>query len=305
MSSESPSDQVSTSAATGVAGAYLQDSGAPPLTIVRAGASFRLWELLNLVELWRFRDLLWMLALRDIKVRYRQTLIGVTWAILQPLATMTIFYVLFRLMNAHPVSAGVPYVLSVYAALLMWQLFSTSLSHSSLSLVENQGLLKKAYCPRLVFPLAPIIASLLDFAVAFCLLIGMLAWFGVVPSWTLLTIPLPVLLATLTALAVGLWLAALCAMYRDFQYVIPFLTQTWLYLTPVLYESGSVIPEKWRAWYFLNPMAGVVEGFRWALFGKISVPAGSLAISLVAVAVLLLTGLVYFRHCEDTLADWV
>ncbi|MGO8746989.1 MAG: ABC transporter permease [Thermoguttaceae bacterium] len=277
----------------------------PPLFVVRAGSGWRVWELLNLTELWHYRDLLWMLALRDIQVRYKQTLIGAAWAVLQPLATMAIFYVLFALLNARPVSEGVPYVLSAYAGLVLWQLFSTSLSHSSLSLVENQALVKKVYCPRLVFPMAPIIASLLDFAVAFGLLVLMLVWYGFVPGWTLLALPLPVFLAMTTALAVSLWLAALCAMYRDFQFVIPFLTQSWLYVTPVLYESGIVIPAKWRALYFLNPMAGVVEGFRWVLFGRISVPAGSLTISLITVAGVLVTGLIYFRHCEDTLADWV
>ena len=275
------------------------------LLVVRAGSGWRVWELLNLTDLWQYRDLLWMLALRDIKVRYKQTVMGAAWAVFQPLATMAIFYALFALLNARPVSEGVPYVLSAYAGLVLWQLFSTSLSRSSLSLVENQALVKKVYCPRLVFPMAPIIASLLDFAVAFGLLVLMLAYYGVVPGWTLLALPIPVFLVMMTALAVSLWLAALCAMYRDFQYVIPFLAQIWLYVTPVLYESGAVIPAKWRTLYFLNPMAGIVEGFRWALFGKISVPAGSLTISIITVAAVLVTGLIYFRHCEDTLADWV
>ena len=273
-----------------------------PWTVIRPQPGSRL---LDLVELWRYRDLLWMLALRDIKVRYKQTLIGAAWAVIQPLGTMSIFYVLFRLMGAKAVSEGVPYAVSAYGALLIWQLFSTSLSQSSNSLVDQQALIKKVYFPRLIFPLAPILAALVDFAVALVLLFVLTAWYGVGLHATAAALPLFVLMAVVTALAVGLWFSALSAMYRDFRYVVPFLAQLWLYVTPVLYETASVIPERWRLWYFFNPMAGIIEGFRWALFGVGSLPIAHLAASMAAVAVILTTGLAYFRHVEETLADWV
>ena len=278
------------------------DASAAPLTILRAESG---WGLLNLRELWQYRDLLWMLALRDIKVRYKQTLIGAAWAILQPLATMTVFYVLFALMGAKAVSEGVPYAVSTYAALLLWQLFSTSLTQSSNSLVDQQALIKKIYFPRLIFPLAPILAALVDFAIALLLLAAMMLWYGVGLRWSALGLPVFVLLAIVTALAVGLWFSALGAMYRDFRYVVPFVAQLSLYVTPVLYETGSVVPARWRLWYFFNPMAGIVEGFRWALFGVGSLPIAHLGVSMFMVLALLTTGLWYFRRIEDTLADWV
>ncbi len=263
------------------------------------------WNLVDLGELWRYRDLLWMLAWRDIKVRYKQTIIGAAWAVLQPLATMAVFAVLFRLMGAKATSGAVPYVVSAYGALLVWQLFATSLSQSATSLVNNQNMIKKVYCPRIVFPLAPVLAALVDFAVALVLLVPLMAWYGVVPSWPVFTLPLFVLLAVLTALAAGVWLAALSAMYRDFMYVVPFLAQFWLFVTPVVYETASVVPEKWRPLYFLNPMAGVIEGFRWSIFGSVELPALGLAISTAVVLLVLLSGLAYFRRTENTLADWV
>jgi len=271
-------------------------------TVIRARGG---WRLLDLAELWRYRDLLWMLALRDIKVRYKQTLIGVAWAILQPLAMMVIFYGLFRLLGARAVAQGVPYAVSAYSGLLLWQLFSTSLSQASNSLVDNQAIVKKIYFPRLFFPLAPIVAALVDFAVALTLLAGMVFWYGVAIGWSVLAAPLFVLLAVITALAVALWFSALSAMYRDFRYLVPFLLQLWLFVTPVLYETGSVIPERWRLWYFLNPMAGIVEGFRWTIFGLSAPPLGDLGVSMAGVAALLLTGLWYFRWAEGTIADWV
>lgn len=271
-------------------------------TVIRPGGG---WSLVELAELWRYRDLLWMLALRDIKVRYKQTIIGAAWAVLQPLATMAVFAVLFRLMGAKATAGAVPYAVSVYGALLVWQLFATSLAQSSTSLVNNQNLIKKVYCPRIVFPLAPVLAALVDFGVALVLLVPLMAWYGVAPSWPLVALPLFVLLAVVTALAAGVWLAALSAMYRDFMYVVPFLTQFWLFVTPVVYETDSVMPEKWRPLFFLNPMAGVVEGFRWSVFGSSQLPALGLAISSTVVLLVLLSGLMYFRRTENTLADWV
>lgn len=271
-------------------------------TIIRPAGG---WNLVDLCELWRYRDLLWMLAWRDIKVRYKQTIIGAAWAVLQPLATMAVFAVLFGLMGAKATSGAVPYVVSAYGALLVWQLFATSLAQSATSLVNNQNMIKKIYCPRIVFPLAPVLAALVDFAVALVLLVPLMAWYGVVPSWPVVTLPLFVLLAVLTALAAGVWLAALSAMYRDFMYVVPFLAQFWLFVTPVVYETSSVVPDRWRPLYFLNPMAGVVEGFRWSVFGSVELPGIGLAISTAVVLLVLVSGLAYFRRTENTLADWV
>jgi lipopolysaccharide transport system permease protein len=274
----------------------------PPPLIIRPQSG---WRLIEPVELWRYRDLLWMLALRDIKVRYKQTIIGAAWAVLQPLATMLVFYALFALLGAKAVSAGVPYAVSAYGALLVWQLFSTSLTQSSNSLVDQQALIKKVYFPRLIYPLAPILAALLDFAISMVLLVVLMAWYSVGLHWTAAVLPLLLVMVVTTALSVGLWFSALSAMYRDFRYVVPFVAQLWLYVTPVLYETASVVPQRWRLWYFFNPMAGIVEGFRWALFGIGSLPIAHLAVSMAAVAVLLATGLIYFRRVEDTLADWV
>lgn len=274
----------------------------PVLVIIRPRSR---WGLFDLVELWHYRDLLWMLALRDVKVRYKQTLIGAAWAIVQPLATMAVFWALFTLLGTQAVSTGVPYAVSTYGALLLWQLFSTSLTQSSNSLVDQQALVKKVYFPRLIFPLAPILAALVDFAIALGLLVIMILWYQVPLHWTALALPVFVLLSLVTALAVGLWFSALSAMYRDFRYVVPFVAQLWLYITPVLYETGKVIPESWRLWYFFNPMSGIIEGFRWSLFGVGSLPIAHLAVSMVAVLGLLASGLWYFRRIEDTLADWV
>jgi len=271
-------------------------------TVIRAEGG---WGWLGLAEAWRHRDLLWMLALRDVKVRYKQTLIGAAWAVIQPLATMVVFALLFGLMGARASAGAVPYAVSAYAALLVWQLFAGSLTQAALSLVNNQQLIKKVYCPRIVFPLAPVLASLADFAVALALLVPLMAWYGVTPAWPILTLPALVLLAVVTALAVGLWLAALSAMYRDFAYVVPFLVQLWFFATPVVYETASVVPAAWRPLYFLNPMAGVVEGFRWALFGTVELPLLGLLLSSLAVTVILACGWWYFRRIENTLADWV
>lgn len=273
-----------------------------PVCVIRGGTG-GVW--FDWLELWRYRDLLWMLALRDIKVRYKQTLIGAAWAVLQPLATMAVFAVLFGLMNAKATVGSVPYAVSVYGALMVWQLFATALAQSAVSLVNNQAMIKKVYCPRIVFPLAPVLAAVVDFVVSLALLVPLMAWYRVAPSWPILTLPLFVCLAVLTALAAGVWLAALSAMYRDFMYVVPFLTQFWLFITPVVYETAGVIPARWRPLYYLNPMAGVVEGFRWSVFGSAQLPLVGLTISTAAVLLMLLGGLAYFRRVEYTLADWV
>lgn len=258
---------------------------------------------LRLGEIWEYRELLYFLAWRDIKVRYKQTALGAAWAIIQPFFTMVVFSVFFGYLAKVP-SDGLPYPVFAYTALLPWQLFSNSLTESGNSLVANQQLIKKVYFPRLVIPIAAILAGLVDFAIAFVVLLGMMFYYGIVPTGAIITLPLFILFALTTALAVGLWLSALNVEYRDIRYTIPFLTQFWLFTTPVAYPS-SLVPEPWRAFYGLNPMAGVVEGFRWALLGKAGGVGPLMIVSVVAVFILLIGGLMYFRRMEKTFADVV
>lgn len=261
------------------------------------------WVNLNLQELWEQRELLYFLTWRDIKVRYKQTALGAVWAILQPFLTMVVFSVVFGQLAKVP-SDGFPYPIFVYCALLPWQLFSQAMSGAGSSLVSNQHLISKIYFPRLLLPMSAVLAGLVDFGVAFIVLLGMMLFYGVVPTAAILMLPLFILLAVATALAVGLWLSALSAQYRDVRHTIPFLTQFWMYATPVLYSS-SLIPEHWRALYALNPMTGVVEGFRWALLGKSEGVGLFVLISAVIVALLLVGGMLYFRRMERTFADVV
>lgn len=258
------------------------------------------WLALHLGDLWRYRELLFFLTWRDIKVRYKQTLLGVTWALIQPLLTMVIFSVIFGSL-AHLPSEGIPYPIFTFTALLPWQLFAFALGNSSNSLVGSQALVSKVYFPRLVIPIASVLPGLLDFAISFVVLIGMMIYYHISLTTRMLALPLFLLLALATALAVGLWLSALNVEYRDVRYVVPFLTIFWQYATPVAY-SVTLIPEKWRLLYGLNPMTGVVEGFRWALLGNGQV-GGLLWVSVTIVIVLLIGGLVYFKRMEDTFAD--
>ena len=263
------------------------------------------WHLIDLPELWRYRQLLWILALRDVKVRYKQTFVGVAWAVLQPFMTMVVFTLLFKLMGRVPVAEGVPYAVSTYCALLPWQLFATSLTQSSESLVTNQNLITKVYFPRGIVPIAPIIAGLIDFAIAFGILIAMMVFYGITPSWAVVLLPVFVLMAVITSLSVGLWLSALNALYRDIRYAVPFLVQIGMFISPVVYETAEVIPPAWRAVYSLNPMVGVVEGFRWALLGHAHPPIIPMLVSTAAVIVICFTGTLYFRRVERTIADKV
>jgi lipopolysaccharide transport system permease protein len=279
-----------------------QPTPAAPAEVVRIRPSSG-WRALNLRELWRYRELLWFLALRDLKVRYKQTALGVAWAVIQPLFTMLVFSVFFGALAKIP-SDGVPYPLFVLVGLLPWQLFAYALTQSSNSLVAEQRVITKVYFPRLVVPLASVVSGLADLAVAFVLVLLFLVGYGVTPSWNLLAVPLLVLFALATALAVGLWLAALNVQFRDVRYTVPFLTQIWMFLTPVAYPS-SLVPEAYRPLYGLNPMAGVVEGFRWALLGQGELPLGLLAVSLGTVLALLVGGLYYFRRLERSFADIV
>ncbi len=261
------------------------------------------WISLKLAELWKYRELLYFLTWRDIKVRYKQTVIGAAWAIIQPFFAMVVFSIFFGQLAKIP-SDGIPYPIFAYCALLPWQLFAHALNESSNSLVANQGLITKVYFPRLVIPVAPVLAGLVDFGIAFLVLIGMMLYYGIMPTFAVLTIPLFLILAVATALSVGLWLSALNVQYRDVRYTIPFLTQFWLFATPVAYPS-SLVPESWRALYGLNPMAGVVEGFRWALLGKAEGPGTLLGVSVMVVIILFIGGLYYFRRMEKTFADVV
>jgi lipopolysaccharide transport system permease protein len=256
---------------------------------------------LDLGSIWPYRELLYFLAWREIKVRYKQTVIGALWAILQPLLTMVIFTIVFGNFAKIP-SDGLPYPLFAYVALLPWEYFSQAISRSGVSVVNDANLIRKIYFPRLIIPLAAVVTPLADFCLSFLILLGMMLWFRVIPTWGLMALPLFLLMALLTALSAGLWLSALNVRYRDIRYTIPFLTQFWMYASPIAYPV-SLIPEEWRLLYSLNPLVGVVEGFRWALLGKESPDFSIMAVSTVAVLVVLLGGLVYFKKMEQTFAD--
>ncbi|MBV8905255.1 MAG: ABC transporter permease [Acidobacteriia bacterium] len=258
---------------------------------------------LNLKSLWDYRELLYFLLWRDIKIRYKQTALGATWAILQPVLTMLVFTVFFGRLAKMP-SDGIPYPVFAYTALLPWQLFLFALTESSNSLVGNQNLITKVYFPRLVIPISATLTGLVDFAISFCVLLGLLNYYHITPTKAVVWLPAFLLLALATALSVGLWLSALNVRFRDVRYTIPFLAQFWMFATPVAYPS-TLVPEPWRKWYGLNPMAGVVEGFRWALLGKSPGPGLMLGVSLAAVVLLLTGGLIYFRRTESTFADIV
>jgi len=261
------------------------------------------WISLRLRELWEYRELLYFLAWRDVKIRYKQAALGVTWAVIQPLLTMVIFSVIFGQLAKLP-SDGIPYPVFSYAALLPWQLFAGALQRAGTSLVGNSNLITKVYFPRLVIPISAVAAGLVDFGISFVVLLGLMAFYGNTPTWAILTLPLFVLLAALTALAVGLWLSALNVQYRDVQHMIPFLVQAWMYASPVAYSAGLIPGGPWRIIYGLNPLAGVIQGFRWALLGA-APPDELMAVSVIIVIVLLVSGLFYFRRMEKTFADVV
>ena len=261
------------------------------------------WRSLNLFELWRYRELLVFLTLRDIQLRYKQTVLGVTWAALQPLLSMAVFTVMFGKLAGLP-SDNRPYAVFVLAALVPWQLFTYALTQSSNSLVAEQRLITKVYFPRLIVPIASVLAGLVDFFVAFVLLLLLMAVYRVAPGPGILAVPLLALFAVVTALAVGLWLCALNVQYRDVRYTIPFLTQFWLFATPVAYPA-SLVPETLRPLYGLNPMAGVIEGFRWALLSTDAPDWRMVSVSVGTVLLLLIGGLYYYRRIENTFADVV
>jgi lipopolysaccharide transport system permease protein len=260
------------------------------------------WAPLRLGELWAYRELLYFLTWRDVKVRYRQTALGAAWAVIQPLFTMVVFSLFFGRLAQVP-SDGLPYPAFSYAALLPWSYFAGALSQSSNSLVGSAHLISKVYFPRLVMPLAAVLAGLLDLAIAFVVLLGLMAYYGIWPTPAVVLLPVFLVLATGTALGAGLWLSALNVAYRDVRHAVPFLTQAWFFATPVAYPS-SLLPEPWRTLYGVNPMVGVVEGFRWALLGS-APPGRLLVVSVLAAGALLAGGLLYFRRMERSFADVV
>jgi lipopolysaccharide transport system permease protein len=261
------------------------------------------WLNIDFASLWSHRELLYFLVWRDIRVRYKQTVIGVAWAVLQPFLTMLIFVVVFGVFARFP-SNGVPYPIFAYAALLPWYAFSQASTSAALSLVSDGALLKKVYFPRLLIPLAAVIRPLVDFLVSFVLLFAMMVWYGIPPGWSMAAAPFFLLLSTLTALAVGLWLAPIHLRFRDVGHTFAFLIQVWLFASPVAY-SLSLVPERWQFLYSLNPMVGVIEGFRWAVLGTPNPPLEGVAMSVALVLVGVITGLVFFRRMERTFADVV
>ena len=261
------------------------------------------WISLKLGELWEYRELFYFLIWRDIKVRYKQTVLGATWAIIQPFFTMVVFSLFFGKLAKMP-SDGIPYPIFAYAALVPWTFFAYGLNQSSNSLVGNANLIKKVYFPRLVVPISSVIGGVVDFVLAFVVLLGMMLFYGIFPTVNILWLPFLLLLAFATALGVGLWLSALNVQFRDVRYTVPFLTQFWLFATPIAYPS-SLLSEPWRTVYGINPMVGVVEGFRWALLGTDTAPGLIIVISTLAAVITLTTGAFYFRRMEKTFADIV
>jgi lipopolysaccharide transport system permease protein len=261
------------------------------------------WVSLNLRSLWEYRELLYFLTWRDIKVRYKQTALGAAWAILQPMATMLIFSLFFGRLVKVP-SDGIPYPIFAFAALVPWTFFANGLNQSSNSLIASANLLKKVYFPRLAIPIATVLAGVDDFILAFVVLLLLIAYYRITPTINIVWLPLFLALAFITSLGVGLWMSALNVKYRDVRYVVPFLIQIWLFATPVAYPS-SLLSQPWRTIYGLNPMVGVVEGFRWALLGTNTAPGLMVVASSVAALLILITGAFYFRYMEKTFADVV
>lgn len=273
-----------------------------PLTVIepRSSSTSMDWG-----ELWRFREFIWMLAVRDIKVRYRQTVIGVSWVVLQPLMMMFILTALFSLIGAKPSRSLVPYPLIVLSGLVIWRLFSNILTQSSESVVSNQHLVTKIYCPRLVFPLGGALSSLVELGVCLGLLAVVMLWYGVVPGWKIFWLPLFVTMGILTGLSLGILFAALGTLYRDLRHVVPFLLQILYYVSPVMYETNAVVAPRWQVLYALNPLVGVIEGFRWSLLGTDAPRWSLMMVSMGAVAGLLWGAVSLFQRMERRFADWI
>jgi lipopolysaccharide transport system permease protein len=279
----------------------------PPATACEREPTIRIrppkkWVPINFSELWQYRELLYSFVARDVKIRYKQTALGFLWAIIQPLFLMVVFTLFFGNLAKVP-SEGIPYPLFSFAALIPWTLFAEGITRSTTSMVSNANIMTKVYFPRLIMPLSGILSPLVDFAIAFVILIFMMAYYGFLPTIAIVLLPAFILLALLTSLAVGLWLSALNVKYRDFQYTIPFLIQLWLFASPVVYPA-SMLPQSWQVIYALNPMVGVIEGFRWALLGT-NPPEAMILVSVGVVVLLLVGGLFYFKRMEQYFADVV
>jgi len=273
-------------------------SSVAPVIVVKPSKG---WISLKLRETWQYRELLYFLTWRDIKVRYKQTVLGAAWAIVQPFFTMVVFSLFFGKLAKVP-SDGIPYPIFAYAALVPWTFFANGLSQSSNSLVGSANLIKKVYFPRLVVPISSVISGVFDFILAFVVLLGMMLYYGIFPTVNIVWLPLLLLLTLTTSLGVGLWLSTLNVQFRDVSYIVPFLTQFWLFATPIAYPS-SLLPQPWRTLYGINPMVGVVEGFRWALLGTDTAPGPIIIVSSLVALALLVGGTFYFRRLEKSFAD--
>ena len=271
----------------------------PPHLVIEAGRTERqYWR-----DIWRYRELFYFLAWRDILVRYKQTVIGMAWALIRPFLTMIVFTVVFGKIAKLPTEADAPYPILVFAAMLPWQFFANSLAECSNSLITNANLISKVYFPRLIVPSSAVVVSFVDFMISGMILLGLMAWYDFVPSWRIITLPLFIAVAFAASMGAGLWLASLNVQYRDFRYIVPFIVQFGLYISPVGFSS-SVVPEKWRLLYSLNPMVGVIDGFRWAILGgesQLYLPGFLLSLGLVLV--FFISGIKYFRKMERTFAD--
>lgn len=272
-----------------------------PLVILRPASG---WSLVNFRDLWMYRELIFFMIWRDLKVRYKQTVLGISWAVLKPFTTMIVFSIFFGKLASMP-SDGIPYPIFSYSGLLVWELFSNAISNASRSLTSNAHMITKIYFPRIILPLSSVLSGIVDFLIAFLILIGMMFYYHIIPTVNIWTLPAFVLLTLVTALGVGLWLAALNVLYRDVNYITPFLIQFWLFITPIVYPA-SMLDAKWQILYAINPMVGVVEAFRWALLGgSRAAPGITLLISSSVAVVLLITGLLFFRKTERLFADMV
>jgi len=267
--------------------------------IIEAGRSERqYWR-----DLWQYRELFYFLAWRDILVRYKQTFIGIAWALLRPFLTMLVFTFVFGKLARLPSDGAAPYPILVFAGVLPWQFFASSLAEASNSLIDNANLISKVYFPRLIVPTSAVIVSFVDFLLSGMILLGLMAWYNFLPSWRILTLPLFIVMAFATSMGGGLWLSALNVQFRDFRYIVPFIIQFGLYISPVGFSS-NIVPEKWRWLYSLNPMVGVIDGFRWAIIGgDASIYWPGFLLSLALVVLLLVSGIWYFRRLERNFAD--
>jgi lipopolysaccharide transport system permease protein len=264
------------------------------------------WQSLNLAELWRFRELLWILAMRDLKTRYRQSMLGAAWMVIQPLLTLVVFTLFFRAVGGVPTSTSqIPYALSILSTILAWGLFSTSLSHAANSLPANAGLITKVYCPRLIFPLCCVITPIADFCIGLVVLAVAMGYYRIAPSWPILLLPCFMAMAAMCGLSVGLWLSSLSVRQRDFRFGIPTLLQVWFFASPVVYDVRAMVPDWAVRYYSLNPMVGILEGFRWSILGADTFSWALLGYSVPTFFALLVAGLFYFRKAESEMADFV